>query len=113
MDIPVDPIDDFLNHPFKVLDDSEMIDLSTSIKEYGVLVPALVRPKEDGRYEMVSGHRRKHGTNLAEKTDLPSIVRHLTDDEAILIMVDSNLQREHILPSEKAFGLHTITGAGH
>lgn len=103
MDIPVDLIDDFPNHPFKVLDDSEMIDLSTSIKEYGVLVPALVRPKEDGRYEMVSGHRRKHGTILAEKTELPCIVRNLTDDAAILIMVDSNLQREHILPSEKAF----------
>ena len=80
-----------------------MIDLSTSIKEYGVLVPALVRPKEDGRYEMVAGHRRKHGSILAEKEDLPCIVRNLTDDEAILIMVDSNLQREHILPSEKAF----------
>ena len=103
MNIPVDLIDDFPNHPFKVLDDSEMIDLSTSIKEYGVLVPALVRPKEDGRYEMVAGHRRKHGSILAEKTELPCIVRNLTDDEAILIMVDSNLQREHILPSEKAF----------
>ena len=103
MNIPVDLIDDFPNHPFKVLDDSEMIDLSTSIKEYGVLVPALVRPKEDGRYEMVAGHRRKHGSILAEKEDLPCIVRNLTDDEAILIMVDSNLQREHILPSEKAF----------
>ncbi|MCH1975511.1 ParB/RepB/Spo0J family partition protein [Muricomes sp. OA1] len=103
MDIPVDLIDDFPNHPFKVLDDSEMIDLGTSIKEYGVLVPALVRPKEDGRYEMVAGHRRKHATILTEKTDLPCIVRNLTDDEAILIMVDSNLQREHILPSEKAF----------
>lgn len=103
MDIPVDLIDDFPNHPFKVLDDSEMIDLSTSIKEYGVLVPALVRPKEDGRYEMVAGHRRKHATILAEMTDLPCIVRNLTNDEAILIMVDSNLQREHILPSEKAF----------
>lgn len=103
MNILVDLIDDFPNHPFKVLDDSEMIDLSTSIKEYGVLVPALVRPKEDGRYEMVAGHRRKHGSILAEKTELPCIVRNLTDDEAILIMVDSNLQREHILPSEKAF----------
>lgn len=103
MNIPVDLIDDFPNHPFKVLDDSEMIDLSTSIKEYGVLVPALVRPKEDGRYEMVAGHRRKHGSIWAEKTELPCIVRNLTNDEAILIMVDSNLQREHILPSEKAF----------
>lgn len=103
MNIPVDLIDDFPNHPFKVLDDSEMIDLSTSIKEYGVLVPALVRPKEDGRYEMVAGHRRKHGSILAEKKEIPCIVRNLTDDEAILIMVDSNLQREHILPSEKAF----------
>ncbi len=103
MNISVDLIDDFPNHPFKVLNDSEMIDLSTSIKEYGVLVPALVRPKEDGRYEMVAGHRRKHGSILAEKEDLPCIVRNLTDDEAILIMVDSNLQREHILPSEKAF----------
>ena len=103
MNISVDLIDDFPNHPFKVLDDSEMIDLSTSIKEYGVLVPALVRPKEDGRYEMVAGHRRKHGSILAEKKEIPCIVRSLTDDEAILIMVDSNLQREHILPSEKAF----------
>lgn len=103
MNILVDLIDDFPNHPFKVLDDSEMIDLSTSIKEYGVLVPALVRPKEDGRYEMVAGHRRKHGSILAEKKEIPCIVRNLTDDEAILIMVDSNLQREHILPSEKAF----------
>lgn len=103
MDIPVDLIDDFPNHPFKVLDDSEMIDLSTSIKEYGVLVPALVRLKKDGRYEMVAGHRRKHGSILAQKTELPCIVRNLTNDEAILIMVDSNLQREHILPSEKAF----------
>lgn len=103
INIPVDLIDDFPNHPFKVLDDSEMIDLSTSIKEYGVLVPALVRPKKDGRYEMVAGHRRKHGSILAEKIELPCIVRNLTNDEAVLIMVDSNLQREHILPSEKAF----------
>lgn len=102
-DIPIDEISDFPNHPFKVKTDENMLDMVESIKEYGVLVPALVREKPEGGYEMVAGHRRKMASELAEKKEMPCIVRNLTDDEAILIMVDSNLQREKILPSEKAF----------
>lgn len=101
--IPISEISDFPNHPFKVKLDEDMSNLVDSIKDYGVLVPAIVRPKEDGTYEMVSGHRRKFASELAEQTEIPCIVRNLTDDEATLIMVDSNLQREKILPSEKAF----------
>lgn len=96
-------ISDFPNHPFKVRMDEEMLQMVESIKQHGVLVPALVRPKEKGRYEMVSGHRRKCAAELAELPEIPCIVRNLTDDEAIIVMVDSNLQREKILPSEKAF----------
>ena len=96
-------ISDFLNHPFKVKQDEAMAEMVDSIRKYGVLVPALVRPKEDGGYEMVAGHRRKFAAALAELTEIPCIVRNLTDDEATIIMVDSNLQRETILPSEKAF----------
>lgn len=96
-------ISDFPNHPFKVRMDEEMLQMVESIKQHGVLVPALVRPKEKGRYEMVSGHRRKCAAELAELSEIPCIVRNLTDDEAIIVMVDSNLQREKILPSEKAF----------
>lgn len=96
-------IRDFPDHPFKVKMDESMSDLVDSIREYGVLVPALVRPKEDGSYEMVAGHRRKFASGLAELEEIPCIIRDLTDDEATLIMVDSNLQREKILPSEKAF----------
>jgi len=96
-------ISDFPNHPFKVKQDDAMAEMVESIKKYGVLVPALVRPKEDGSYEMVAGHRRKFAAALAELTEIPCIVRNLTDDEATIIMVDSNLQRETILPSEKAF----------
>ena len=96
-------ISDFPNHPFKVKQDDAMAEMVDSIKKYGVLVPALVRPKEDGGYEMVAGHRRKFAAALAELTEIPCIVRNLTDDEATIIMVDSNLQRETILPSEKAF----------
>ena len=96
-------ISDFPDHPFKVKMDESMSDLVDSIREYGVLVPALVRPKEDGSYEMVAGHRRKFASGLAELEEIPCIIRDLTDDEATLIMVDSNLQREKILPSEKAF----------
>ena len=96
-------ISDFPNHPFKVKQDDDMAEMVESIKKYGVLVPALVRPKEDGGYEMVAGHRRKFAAALAELTEIPCIVRNLTDDEATIIMVDSNLQREAILPSEKAF----------
>lgn len=96
-------ISDFPNHPFKVKQDEAMAEMVDSVKQYGVLVPALVRPKADGGYEMVAGHRRKCAATLAGITDMPCIVRNLTDDEATIIMVDSNLQRETILPSEKAF----------
>ena len=96
-------ISDFPNHPFKVKQDEAMAEMVDSIKQYGVLVPALVRPKADGGYEMVAGHRRKCAATLAGITEMPCIVRNLTNDEATIIMVDSNLQRETILPSEKAF----------
>lgn len=96
-------ISDFPNHPFKVKQDEAMAEMADSVKQYGVLVPALVRPKADGGYEMVAGHRRKCAATLAGITEMPCIVRNLTDDEATIIMVDSNLQREMILPSEKAF----------
>lgn len=96
-------ISDFPNHPFKVKQDDDMAEMVESIKKYGVLVPALVRPKEDGGYEMVAGHRRKFAAVLAGIAEIPCIVRSLTDDEATIVMVDSNLQREKILPSEKAF----------
>ncbi|MCR0422724.1 ParB/RepB/Spo0J family partition protein [[Clostridium] innocuum] len=96
-------ISDFPNHPFKVRMDAAMQEMTESVKQYGVLVPALVRPKPDGGYEMVAGHRRKKAAELANLTEIPCIVRQLTDDEATIIMVDSNLQREQILPSEKAF----------
>ena len=96
-------ISDFPNHPFKVRMDAAMQEMTESVKQYGVLVPALVRPKRSGGYEMVAGHRRKKAADLAGLTEIPCIVRQLTDDEATIIMVDSNLQREQILPSEKAF----------
>lgn len=102
-DIPLEEISEFPNHPFKVKLDENMADMTESVKQYGVLVPALVREKPEGGYEMVAGHRRKMASELAEKKEMPCIVRNLTDDEAVLIMVDSNLQREQILPSEKAF----------
>ena len=101
--IPITEISSFPKHPFKVKDDEKMFETVESIKEHGVLVPAIVRPKDDGTYEMVSGHRRKRACELAQIEKLPCIVRDLTDDEATIIMVDSNLQREQILPSEKAF----------
>ena len=96
-------ISDFPNHPFKVRMDAAMQEMAESVKQYGVLVPALVRPKRSGGYEMVAGHRRKKAADLAGLAEIPCIVRQLTDDEATIIMVDSNLQREQILPSEKAF----------
>ena len=96
-------ISDFPSHPFKVKQDEAMAEMVDSVKLYGVLAPALVRPKADGGYEMVAGHRRKCAATLAGITEMPCIVRNLTDDEATIIMVDSNLQRETILPSEKAF----------
>ena len=95
-------ISDFPKHPFKVKQDEAMAEMVDSVTQYGVLVPALVRPKADGGYEMVAGHRRKCAATLAGITEMPCIVRNLTDDEATIIMVDSNLQRETILPSEKA-----------
>lgn len=103
MDIPLDRISDFPNHPFKVKQDEALQEMANSIREYGVLVPALVREKADGGYEMVAGHRRKLASTLAEKETMPCVVRNLTDEEAVIIMVDSNLQRETVLPSEKAF----------
>ena len=96
-------ISDFPNHPFKVRMDAAMQEMTESVKQYGVLVPALVRPKRSGGYELVAGHRRKKAVDLAGLAEIPCIVRQLTDDEATIIMVDSNLQREQILPSEKAF----------
>lgn len=103
VEIPLDEISDFHNHPFKVKQDESMMEMVESVRQYGVLVPALVRPKSDGGYEMVAGHRRKLACTLAEKAVMPCVVRELTDDEAVIIMVDSNLQRETVLPSEKAF----------
>ena len=102
-DIPIDQIDDFPNHPFKVRMDDNMVEMAESIAQHGVLVPAIIRPKEDGRYEMVAGHRRKAASEIVSKKALPCIVRNLSEEEAIIIMVDSNLQREQLLPSEKAF----------
>lgn len=103
MDIPLNEISDFPEHPFKVRMDENMMEMVESVKQYGVLVPALVRPKPDGGYEMIAGHRRKTASELAGKPILSCIVRDMTDDEATIVMVDSNLQREQILPSEKAF----------
>ena len=103
IDLPAAEISDFPNHPFKVRMDESMMELADSVKQHGILVPSLVRPMPDGSYQMVSGHRRKRAAELAELPTVPCIVRELTDDEAIIIMVDSNLQREQVLPSEKAF----------
>lgn len=117
MDIPLTEISDFPNHPFKVTVDEKMLEMADSVKRYGVLVPAIVRPKQGGGYEMIAGHRRKMASELAERPTLNCIVRDLTDDEAIIIMVDSNLQREVILPSEKAFAykmkLEAMKRQGH
>ncbi len=101
--VPLELFHPFPNHPFKVLDDEKMQDTVQRISEFGVLVPVLARPRPEGGYEIVSGHRRIHASELAGRTEVPAIIRTMTDDEAILIMVDSNLQREQILPSEKAF----------
>ena len=106
-DLPAAEISDFPNHPFKVRMDQSMVELADSVKQYGVLVPSLVRPMPDGSYQMVSGHRRKRAAELAGLPTVPCIIRELTDDEAIIVMVDSNLQREQILPSEKAVAYKT------
>lgn len=102
-DIQISQISDFPEHPFKVKQDEAMLEMAESVRQYGVLVPGLVRQLEDGSYQMVSGHRRKLASELAGRDTIPCIVRDLTDDEAVIIMVDSNLQRERVLPSEKAF----------
>lgn len=96
-------ISDYPNHPFQVRMDEDMEQMAESVREHGILVPALVRPKPDGGYEMIAGHRRKCAAKLAELSEIPCIVRDLTDDEAVIVMVDSNLQREKVLPSERAF----------
>lgn len=103
VDLRMEEISDFPNHPFKVRMDSSMLEMVESVREHGVLVPALVRPKPEGGYQMVAGHRRKQASEMAERETLSCIVRELTDEEATIIMVDSNLQRDQILPSEKAF----------
>ena len=100
--IPLTELHPFPDHPFKVRDDESMQETAASIKEYGVLVPALARPREDGGYELIAGHRRKHGCELAGLDTMPVIVRNIDRDTATIIMVDSNLQRESILPSERA-----------
>ncbi len=102
VNIPVNQIHEFRNHPFKVLDDEDMRKMVDSIREYGVLVPVIIRPDGDGEYEMVSGHRRRYASILAGKDEIPAIVREMDDDTSTILMVDSNLQREHILPSERA-----------
>lgn len=102
-DIPLELLDDFPNHPFKVRDDDDMLKLVESVSERGVLVPAIVRPKADGRYELISGHRRKKASEYANKKTLRCIVSDMDDDAATIVMVDSNIQRTDILPSEKAF----------
>ena len=100
--LPLTALHDFPNHPFKVRDDEAMLETAESIRQYGVLVPAIVRPRKDGGYEIVAGHRRKHGSELAGLQNLPCIVREMDDDTATILMVDSNIQRENILPSERA-----------
>ena len=101
--IPIGELFSFKNHPFKVLDDDSMSDTVESVKQYGVLSPLIARPRPEGGYEIISGHRRQHAAELAGLETLPVIVRQMDDDAAIILMVDSNLQREHILPSERAF----------
>ena len=100
--LPLSELHDFPNHPFKVRDDEAMQETAESIRQYGVLVPAIVRPREGGGYEIIAGHRRRHGSELAGLQNLPCIVREMDDDTATILMVDSNIQRENILPSERA-----------
>jgi ParB family chromosome partitioning protein len=104
-EIRIDQIHSFKNHPFRVTDDEKMSDLIQSVKENGVLVPVMVRPDVDGSYEMISGHRRMHAARLAGLETIPALVRDMSDDEATIAMVDANLQREEILPSERAYSL--------
>ena len=108
MEIPLSELHPFKNHPFKVKDDEAMMETADSVRQYGVLVPAIARPDPDGGYELVAGHRRHRASELAEKETMPVIVRDLDDDAATIIMVDSNLQRESLLPSERAFAYPAI-----
>ena len=101
--IPISELKPFQNHPFKVVDDEAMLRTTESIAQFGVLTPLIARPLEEGGYEIISGHRRVHAAEAAGLTEVPVIVRDMTDDEAVVLMVDSNLQRENILPSERAF----------
>lgn len=102
INVPLAELHDFKNHPFRVVDDEKMEETTESIRQYGVLVPGIARPRTGGGYELIAGHRRKHGSQRAGKSEMPVIVRNYSDDEATIIMVDSNIQREDILPSEKA-----------
>ena len=102
INVPLAELHDFKNHPFRVVDDEKMEETTESIRQYGVLVPGIARPRAGGGYELIAGHRRKHGSQRAGKSEMPVIVRNYSDDEATIIMVDSNIQREDILPSEKA-----------
>ena len=104
-EIPLSELHPFKNHPFKVKDDEAMMETADSVRQYGILVPAIARPDPEGGYELVAGHRRHRASELAEKETMPVIVRDLDDDAATIIMVDSNLQRESLLPSERALGL--------
>ena len=110
-EIPLDQLKPFKNHPFKVRDDQRMLDTADSIREYGVLVPAIARPDPNGGYELISGHRRKRGCEMAGLQTMPVIIRDLDDDAAVLVMVDSNIQREELLPSERAFAYRMILEA--
>ena len=103
VELPLTKLFPFKDHPFKVIDNESMLETAESVKQYGLLVPAIARPRDEGGYELVAGHRRKRACELAELETMPVIVRNLDDDAAIIIMVDSNLQRENILPSERAF----------
>jgi len=103
VEVPIQDLYEFKNHPFHVVDDEKMEELVESIKEKGVLSPAIVRPREEGGYEIISGHRRRRACELAEMESMPAIIRDLDDDEATILMVDANIQRENILPSERAF----------
>ena len=102
VEVPLEDLHTFKNHPFRVLDDAKMEETVESIKKYGVLMPGIARPCKEGGYEIIAGHRRKRGSELAGKTTMPVFIRNYTDDEATIIMVDTNIQREDILPSEKA-----------
>lgn len=102
-EIPLEELHPFKNHPFKAIDDEAMLRTVESVARYGVLAPAIARPRDEGGYELVAGHRRHHASELAGKETMPVIVRELDDDAAVILMVDSNLQRERILPSERAF----------